>query len=1203
MSDATWLLETLARTTLWLTGCGLLAWLVLRVARPSGPAVHRAAWLLVLVVGWTFVRLPLTVPVTAPVVSSANRDRDLDNDTLPTDEFAALPSPQPSLESDGVEFVELKPAETTRPHGPPTLGLPAGHPVMDIREQVALKQAADVSPESAALDLDAAAVELAGTSPSRTEGLAQRAAALRDLLNRRWPTWTVDVPLAIVGVWAAGMLLFVAAWLIGYVRFVRRLRDRRTASDLWSAEWHQLTASALVNRPIPLTLTNDVGPVLCRLPRGYELIVPEPLWRDLDASGRQAILRHELAHYLRGDVWKSLAVRGLALPHWFNPVSWLALRRFDEAAEWACDLAASGDVPATDYAKVLVQLGQQPRGFGYGSAARGSYLARRVRRLLAGPTREDSTMKKGLLLAAAIGVVAASIVQFRLVAREPAAADTPAAVAPSPGETTRASSSAAGPLAGLAANDQEGSPAADPADDPPPIQESAIEALEFLRAAQVAQNESAQKPEQGFGAGGAKKDDAAPNMVDVAERAYEALQAAYEAETVELQSLLDWSLRWYQEARAAAQNDQERIAAARDHLDRMVRLQKKVQLLFERGSRGGEANRQLAATFYANDARRLLEKAEAAARSKGGGAVGRLGGLMMQAETPSRELPAELNTIDLKIRIAELRGEMQQSKALLEAAIEAEQAAELGVKTQTITTPVLARARAERRGLEVRLQTLEEQLALQQAKLKLIASYEQPPKKRTAGQPVQPLGITGSLEAAPQLISGDAIRLVDLKIEIAKLRGDLDRARTELERAETDYLHATQLEKRQPGVITKKELSHHRADVDRAQALVNSLTKQYELQLEKLAMLTTRARQVGELFTEQAGQPPGGAARRRQGAQANQPDNPIGPPADPPATRVEDLFVEPAGQPAAGATPTTKTTPTRRPDDPPAVPVLLYDGRDYDAWAHDLRTDLSPQRRAEAIGALATFAQHGYGRAAAETIMDVMKGYTLWPIDSSAEGLLKQAAYNAFNGPQSLSHATIPPEDALPVVLKALTDGNANQRLFAASVLMNVSDDRQRNISLLSDLLKDTDLNVRAHAADTLIASSPGTEGIAAVVREALRSDDGEMVNRGQLLVASLLRRMANDEAQKAEAVRRTIVTVGPAVIPSLQGILEESAKAKHYFLFSNDKDSQERQRKLAAELIKAIEASGPQTQPTPEPKPEPKPADEPDNADDKPGS
>ena len=115
-----------------------------------------------------------------------------------------------------------------------------------------------------------------------------------------------------------------------------------------TAQWRGLLAAADVRRPIRLRVTADVGPLLCRRLGGYELMIPAELWRDLNVAQREAILRHELADYLRGDVWKSLAVRVLMLPHWFNPAAWWAVRRFDEAGEWACDQMVLDYAPGID---------------------------------------------------------------------------------------------------------------------------------------------------------------------------------------------------------------------------------------------------------------------------------------------------------------------------------------------------------------------------------------------------------------------------------------------------------------------------------------------------------------------------------------------------------------------------------------------------------------------------------------------------------------------------------------------------------------------------------------------------------------------------------------------------------------------------------------------------------------------------------------
>ena len=194
----------------------------------------------------------------------------------------------------------------------------------------------------------------------------------------------------------------------------------------WAVQWRQLLASRGVNRLIPFRVSRDVGPALVRLPSGYQVVVPEAVWERLTPKQRRLILCHELAHYEQRDLWRLLAVRVLALPHWFNPVSWWAVRKFEECTEWLCDCAAANESPcgasAIEYARALMQLGsspfQQPAWVG---AAQGSRLFHRVQRLLSNPFKEDSKMKKIALLSIVLGLLMAGSVRIHLVAKEPSA--------------------------------------------------------------------------------------------------------------------------------------------------------------------------------------------------------------------------------------------------------------------------------------------------------------------------------------------------------------------------------------------------------------------------------------------------------------------------------------------------------------------------------------------------------------------------------------------------------------------------------------------------------------------------------------------------------------------------------------------------------------------------------------------------------------
>jgi beta-lactamase regulating signal transducer with metallopeptidase domain/Skp family chaperone for outer membrane proteins len=207
-------------------------------------------------------------------------------------------------------------------------------------------------------------------------------------LPRRWPA-------CLAALWLAAGLLAAAIPVAGYVRFVCRLRPFAPAPGEWAAQWEQMLREAGVSASIPLLSSAACGPLLCRLPSGYVVIVPRSRWEALTARQRAGVLRHELAHYERSDIWKSVAARLLAWPQWFNPFIWHALRRFDECAEQACDervrLAAPEGV--TEYALALLELTHPSGRPALASAAGGRGLAARVRRLLSPSERKESRMK------------------------------------------------------------------------------------------------------------------------------------------------------------------------------------------------------------------------------------------------------------------------------------------------------------------------------------------------------------------------------------------------------------------------------------------------------------------------------------------------------------------------------------------------------------------------------------------------------------------------------------------------------------------------------------------------------------------------------------------------------------------------------------------------------------------------------------------
>jgi polysaccharide export outer membrane protein len=232
-------------------------------------------------------------------------------------------------------------------------------------------------------------------------------------------------------IWLAGGIVAVVSYAWRYLRFARQLRnDERHVDGPWQLEWARQRRAAGLRPSVELRVTQDCGPLVCFTPWQCFVLVPRGLWKSLARRERNAILRHEIAHLVRGDLWWSLAIRVLALPQWFNPLVWLAVRRFDEAGEWACDDWASRGKRNREltFARSLVAAAEYATTRAPGTAsAQGGTLARRVRRLVS-TRKEDRMIKKLLVVAPLAAIVMVQLVRIEYVqAEDPLALPTPAA--------------------------------------------------------------------------------------------------------------------------------------------------------------------------------------------------------------------------------------------------------------------------------------------------------------------------------------------------------------------------------------------------------------------------------------------------------------------------------------------------------------------------------------------------------------------------------------------------------------------------------------------------------------------------------------------------------------------------------------------------------------------------------------------------------
>uniref|UniRef100_UPI002147BE07 M56 family metallopeptidase n=1 Tax=Tahibacter caeni TaxID=1453545 RepID=UPI002147BE07 len=169
------------------------------------------------------------------------------------------------------------------------------------------------------------------------------------------------------------------------------------------------------------------GPLVIGLLRPC-ILLPRALTTALAPAVLHDVLRHEIAHIRRGDLWLVAALRVATAVFWWNPFLHGIGARLELAREMACDArAAHGCDSNADYAdsllasvETLLELDEQRDWLAVAMFGRRSHLAQRIDGLVdddaagAAPRRTAATALCLILLAACSGAVVAALPRLAL---------------------------------------------------------------------------------------------------------------------------------------------------------------------------------------------------------------------------------------------------------------------------------------------------------------------------------------------------------------------------------------------------------------------------------------------------------------------------------------------------------------------------------------------------------------------------------------------------------------------------------------------------------------------------------------------------------------------------------------------------------------------------------------------------------------------
>lgn len=237
------------------------------------------------------------------------------------------------------------------------------------------------------------------------------------------------LPTVLAALWLLGTLWLGMRLLDAVLQARRLLRLAQPATDELRA-----ALAGVVPDHVPIATCAIDGPMVVGLWRPT-ILLPRPLLARLDNSVLRDIVRHEVAHLQRRDLWASTALRAGVALFWWNPLLHVAQARLAVLREMACDARAALQArEPLDYAGSLLAsveqlqaLREEAPTLALGMFGARSQLAQRIDQLVetAPPApRRRSRLMLGLTLLLGCTATAVAVSPRLAPPSAPASSDT-----------------------------------------------------------------------------------------------------------------------------------------------------------------------------------------------------------------------------------------------------------------------------------------------------------------------------------------------------------------------------------------------------------------------------------------------------------------------------------------------------------------------------------------------------------------------------------------------------------------------------------------------------------------------------------------------------------------------------------------------------------------------------------------------------------
>jgi beta-lactamase regulating signal transducer with metallopeptidase domain/uncharacterized coiled-coil DUF342 family protein len=234
-------------------------------------------------------------------------------------------------------------------------------------------------------------------------------------VNLRLEQWLAAqrLPFWVTALWLMGAATVLLRQLVSLIR-IHALARRAQApkASFWQPLLNRCSRQLGLGCKVRLLLSPEIATPVTWGTRHPVILLPQQA-NQWCYERCQVVLQHELVHIKRADWLIRLIGRVACAVYWFNPLTWLALRRLGTAQELACDaeVIALGTRPST-YATHLLAIARAAASPSY---LRTTYALGMVRRLtlekrIMTILKPESYKRAGMALVLPIALIMAGLV-------------------------------------------------------------------------------------------------------------------------------------------------------------------------------------------------------------------------------------------------------------------------------------------------------------------------------------------------------------------------------------------------------------------------------------------------------------------------------------------------------------------------------------------------------------------------------------------------------------------------------------------------------------------------------------------------------------------------------------------------------------------------------------------------------------------------